>query len=46
MAIDADAPDADAQRDAFAARLRDDAHVAGAPAGLECAEEFKRIEPL
>jgi LmbE family N-acetylglucosaminyl deacetylase len=46
MAIDADAPDADAQRDAFATRLRDDARDAGAPAGLDGAEEFKRIEPL
>jgi LmbE family N-acetylglucosaminyl deacetylase len=46
MAIDADAPDADAQRDAFSRRLRDTAHAAGEPAGLPCAEDFKRIEPV
>ena len=46
MGIDADAPDADAQRDAFATAVRDEARAAGEPAGLACAEEFKRIEPL
>ncbi len=46
MAIDADASDADAQRDAFAARIRDQARLAGAAAGLECAEDFKRIDDV
>jgi LmbE family N-acetylglucosaminyl deacetylase len=46
MGIDADAPDAEAQREAFAHTLREAARTAGKPAGLPCAEEFKRIEPL
>jgi LmbE family N-acetylglucosaminyl deacetylase len=46
MGIDADAPDADAQRDAFAQAVRDTARDAGSAAGLACAEDFKRIEPL
>jgi LmbE family N-acetylglucosaminyl deacetylase len=46
MGIDADAPDADAQREAFAETLRATAQHTGAPVGLSCAEDFKRIEPL
>jgi LmbE family N-acetylglucosaminyl deacetylase len=46
MGIDADAPDAEAQRDAFAQSVRDTARDAGAAVGLACAEDFKRIEPL
>ena len=46
MGIDADAPDPDAQRDAFAQAVRDTARDAGSAVGLACAEEFKRIEPL
>jgi LmbE family N-acetylglucosaminyl deacetylase len=46
MKIDADSPDADAQRDAFARRVTDEATAAGAPAGLALAEAFKLIEDL
>jgi LmbE family N-acetylglucosaminyl deacetylase len=46
MQIDVDGPDVDAQRDAFAARVRDDAAAAGAPAGLAVAEAFKLLEDL
>jgi hypothetical protein len=31
---------------AFAETLRSTAAAAGAPVGMACAEEFKRIEPL
>jgi LmbE family N-acetylglucosaminyl deacetylase len=46
MAIDADAPDVDARREAFARRVRDEAVAAGTPAGLPLAESFKLIEDL
>lgn len=46
MEIDADSPDADAQRKAFAARVIEQAVVAGAPARLPHAEAFKLIEDL
>src|SRR5581483_7291340 len=46
MGIDPDAPDADDELAAFAARLRDAARLAGERVGLAVAEEFKRIEPL
>ncbi|MGI8796086.1 MAG: PIG-L deacetylase family protein [Acidimicrobiia bacterium] len=46
MEIDPDTPDADAQREAFAARVRADAAAAGAPAGLARAESFKLLTDL
>jgi LmbE family N-acetylglucosaminyl deacetylase len=46
MDIDAGSPDADAQRDAFAERVRADAAAAGAPAGIALAEAFKLITDL
>jgi LmbE family N-acetylglucosaminyl deacetylase len=46
MQIDVDGPDVDAQRDAFAARVRDDAAAAGAPAGLPVAEAFKLLDDV
>ena len=46
MAIEAASPDADAQREAFASRVIEEAAAAGAPAGLPHAEAFKLIEDL
>ena len=46
MKIDPDGPDADTQRDAFAARVGDVAAAAGAPAGLALAETFRLLEDL
>jgi LmbE family N-acetylglucosaminyl deacetylase len=46
MEIDADASDADAQREAFASRVRDEAAAAGALAGRALAEAFKLLEDL
>jgi LmbE family N-acetylglucosaminyl deacetylase len=46
MAIEAASPDADAQREAFAGRVIEEAAAAGAPAGLPHAEAFKLIEDL
>ena len=46
MEIDPDGPDVDAQRDAFAGRVRDEAAAAGAPAGLPRAEAFKLLDDL
>ncbi|HEV3451679.1 MAG TPA: PIG-L family deacetylase [Acidimicrobiia bacterium] len=46
MGIEAGGPDEAAQREAFAARIRDEAATVGAPWGLELAEGFKRLEPL
>jgi LmbE family N-acetylglucosaminyl deacetylase len=46
MKIDPDGPDADAQRDAFAARIHDEAAAAGVPAGLAYAEAFKLLNDL
>lgn len=46
MAIDAASPEADAQREAFAGRVIEEAAAAGVPAGLPHAEAFKLIEDL
>ncbi|MGH9033290.1 MAG: PIG-L deacetylase family protein [Acidimicrobiia bacterium] len=46
MKIEADSPEADVQRDAFARRVIEEAGAAGAPAGLAHAEAFKLIEDL
>jgi LmbE family N-acetylglucosaminyl deacetylase len=46
MKIDPDAPDPEAQRETFAARVRAEAASAGAPAGLRLAESFKLLEDL
>jgi LmbE family N-acetylglucosaminyl deacetylase len=46
MGIDPDGPDVDRQREAFAARVRDEAVAAGAPAGLPLAESFKLLDDL
>jgi LmbE family N-acetylglucosaminyl deacetylase len=46
MGIEADGSDADEQRTAFVARLRDQAELDGAGAGLALGEAFKRVEPL
>jgi LmbE family N-acetylglucosaminyl deacetylase len=46
MGIEADSPDADAQRETFARRIIDEAAASGAPAGLAHAEAFKLIEDL
>jgi LmbE family N-acetylglucosaminyl deacetylase len=46
MRIDADSPDVDIQRDAFARRTREEAAATGRPAGLAFAEAFKRIDDL
>jgi LmbE family N-acetylglucosaminyl deacetylase len=46
MGIEVDGPDADAQREAFAERVRADAAEAGASAGLASAESFRLLHAL
>jgi LmbE family N-acetylglucosaminyl deacetylase len=46
LGIDTAAPDADAQRQAFEQRIRDEAAHAGAPAGVALGEAFKHIDEL
>ena len=46
MEIDADSPQVDTQRAAFAARVREEAAAAGAPAGIARAEAFKLVADL
>jgi LmbE family N-acetylglucosaminyl deacetylase len=46
MGIDPAGPDADAQRDAFARRVEEEAAAAGTPAGLAGAEAFKLVDDL
>jgi LmbE family N-acetylglucosaminyl deacetylase len=46
LKIDLDSPDVDAQRDAVATRIRDEAAAAGALTGLAPAEAFKLLEDL
>jgi LmbE family N-acetylglucosaminyl deacetylase len=46
MGIDPNAPDAETQRTAFEARIKEDARAAGKETGIDFAEAFKRIQPL
>jgi LmbE family N-acetylglucosaminyl deacetylase len=46
LGIDAGAADAQRQRDAFVARLRDEAATAGARVGADVGEGFKRIDEV
>jgi LmbE family N-acetylglucosaminyl deacetylase len=46
MGIDPEAPDAEAQRDAFVARVRGEAEAAGRQAGIGPAEGFKLIDKV